>query len=142
MKPKAIKSADQHWLLSWPDGSFSLMPDETAARTCAAIYGFLPDLRILVNAVDQNPFSGPAWPNVARQLLAPVRRALDSLAGLPQPPKPAGACYCENCGWSGEEDKAGGLASVPDLLQRIEPGGEVPAGVCPDCGALAYLTEE
>ena len=27
---------------------------------------------------------------------------------------------------------------IPDLLSRIEPGGVVPAGECPDCGALVY----
>jgi hypothetical protein len=27
---------------------------------------------------------------------------------------------------------------IPDLLQRIGPGGTVPSGECPDCGALVY----
>ena len=37
---------------------------------------------------------------------------------------------------------AGKLARVfpdiPDLLSRIGPGGMVPSGECPDCGALVY----
>jgi hypothetical protein len=27
---------------------------------------------------------------------------------------------------------------IPDLLVRVEPGGTVPAGECPTCGALVY----
>ncbi len=47
---------------------------------------------------------------------------------------------CDNC-WALFKDE-GKLASVfpdiPGLLSRIEPGGIVPAGECPDCGALVY----
>ncbi|MCV7247671.1 hypothetical protein H7J07_05460 [Mycobacterium koreense] len=28
---------------------------------------------------------------------------------------------------------------IPDLDERLEPGGVVPAGECPSCGALAYV---
>jgi len=34
------------------------------------------------------------------------------------------------------------LGRIPDLLQRIEVGGEVPAAACPQCGALAYVVRE
>jgi uncharacterized OB-fold protein len=34
------------------------------------------------------------------------------------------------------------LADIPDLLQRVEPGGMVPMCECPDCGALAYPFKE
>lgn len=47
---------------------------------------------------------------------------------------------CDNCGR--EFADAGALKRVfpdiPDLLGRIEPGGIVPAGECPECGALVY----
>lgn len=43
---------------------------------------------------------------------------------------------CDNCGWVG---KAVDVKDVDRLEDRIEPGGEVPVGECPDCGALAYL---
>jgi len=33
-------------------------------------------------------------------------------------------------------------AVIPDLEQRTEPGGEVPACECPECGALSYLVKE
>lgn len=31
------------------------------------------------------------------------------------------------------------LDRVEDLEQRLDPGGVVPAGQCPSCGALSYL---
>ena len=48
---------------------------------------------------------------------------------------------CDNC-WALFKDE-GKLATVfpdiPRLLERIEPGGTVPVGECPDCGALVYM---
>src|SRR5712671_5260125 len=46
---------------------------------------------------------------------------------------------CDNCDWYG---LAGDVNPIKDLQERIEPGGEVPVGECPSCGALAYLTVE
>ena len=34
------------------------------------------------------------------------------------------------------------LDLIDDLEQRLDPGGVVPAGQCPHCGALAYLKPE
>lgn len=47
---------------------------------------------------------------------------------------------CDNCTWIGEPDLT--LTDIPDLLERIEPGGIVPSGECPKCGALCYLPVE
>lgn len=44
---------------------------------------------------------------------------------------------CNNCG-VGSETKY--LEPIMDLELRIEAGGVVPSGECPDCGALCYLT--
>lgn len=44
---------------------------------------------------------------------------------------------CGNCNWVGEPATV--FPDIPDLLQRVEPGGEVPSGECPKCGALCYL---
>jgi predicted RNA-binding Zn-ribbon protein involved in translation (DUF1610 family) len=44
---------------------------------------------------------------------------------------------CDSCG-AVFQPAAGDLAQIPDLLQRIEAGAEVPAAECPQCGALAY----
>jgi hypothetical protein len=47
---------------------------------------------------------------------------------------------CGDCGWTGlacELDLS--LERIPDLPVRLDPGGEVPAGTCPECNALAYL---
>jgi hypothetical protein len=50
---------------------------------------------------------------------------------------------CDACGesWADPELKHR-FPAIPDLLERIEPGGTVPAGECPACGALVYPAEE
>lgn len=42
---------------------------------------------------------------------------------------------CDDCQ---SIDNATELHEVKDLLQRVEPGGMVPAGECKNCGALCY----
>ena len=51
---------------------------------------------------------------------------------------------CDNCGKVSASKE---ILSIDDmdwgqLLKRIEPGGIVPSGECPDCGALCYLVNE
>jgi hypothetical protein len=43
---------------------------------------------------------------------------------------------CDDCSWAGDESE---LDETSNLIDRIEPGGIVPAGECPKCGALAYM---
>lgn len=60
----------------------------------------------------------------------------DQLAeGLIEEAKEAGLARCDDCGrvWTAEE-----LNEPEHLSERLDPGGTVPAGECPDCGALAY----
>ena len=47
---------------------------------------------------------------------------------------------CDNCGrqYAHENELRHVYPDIPDLTQRIEPGGIVPAGDCPWCGALVY----
>lgn len=45
---------------------------------------------------------------------------------------------CADCGWYGQEGKCD---EIQALAMRIDPGGEVPAGECPKCGALCYVVE-
>ena len=57
--------------------------------------------------------------------------------------KPRQMC-CDNCGLHfNEDDVMAQYPNIPDLLERMEPGCEVPFGECPDpeCGALVYLKE-
>ena len=54
----------------------------------------------------------------------------DNLENLDTP------CRCDNCDWRG---KAADLDVIEDAEERLDPGSEVPAGACPDCGFLAYL---
>jgi hypothetical protein len=50
---------------------------------------------------------------------------------------------CDNCErtWQPRELQRV-FPDIPDLTERIEPGGTVPAGECPACGALVYSVEE
>ncbi|MEB3022938.1 MULTISPECIES: hypothetical protein [Mycolicibacter] len=46
---------------------------------------------------------------------------------------------CGNCALIlGDEEQ---MNEIRDLEQRIDPGGVVPAGECPECGALMYVVE-
>ena len=45
-------------------------------------------------------------------------------------------CECANCDWKGPIEEA---KEPRDLWARVDAGCEVPAGECPQCGALAYL---
>lgn len=43
---------------------------------------------------------------------------------------------CDNCR---SQYAMSELDEPEDLWQRLDPGSVVPAGQCPDCGALSYL---
>lgn len=45
---------------------------------------------------------------------------------------------CDNCNLV---HKATALKGIDSFLERLEPGGVVPSGECPDCGALCYPVE-
>ena len=47
---------------------------------------------------------------------------------------------CPNCGAVHRRLKVE-FPDIPDLLERIAPGEPVPAGECPDCGALVHADE-
>ena len=52
-------------------------------------------------------------------------------------------CECDNCGNQYQlPDRRIRLEDVDDLTARMDPGGEVPVGECPACGALCYLVRE
>jgi hypothetical protein len=45
---------------------------------------------------------------------------------------------CGNCDWTGDGIDCD---EIDDFFMRHEAGGEVAAGECPDCGALAFLVK-
>ena len=47
---------------------------------------------------------------------------------------------CDNCDWTYEsaDELYVVWPNIPDLGERLEPGGIVPAGMCNICGALVY----
>lgn len=49
---------------------------------------------------------------------------------------------CDNCGAVYAEDDARiNIPDIDNLYERLDPGGVVPAGQCPACGALCYIQE-
>ncbi len=46
---------------------------------------------------------------------------------------------CQNCGWRGAEER---LEPIEDIFQRVDPGEPMPAGECPECGALCHEIDE
>lgn len=42
---------------------------------------------------------------------------------------------CDNCGAVLQDEE---LAEILDYFERVEPGGTVPSGECPNCHALCY----
>ena len=46
---------------------------------------------------------------------------------------------CDNCSGIFPEHKI--VTEIPDYHQRVDPGGTVPSGECPKCGALVYPFE-
>lgn len=46
---------------------------------------------------------------------------------------------CDNCG---KQFMLSELNGHKNFWERIEPGSEIPAGDCPDCGAFAYLVKQ
>jgi len=46
---------------------------------------------------------------------------------------------CDDCDWTGT---AGQTEMISDIQERLTPGGVVPAGQCPECGALAYPIQD
>lgn len=54
--------------------------------------------------------------------------------------KPAeGMHKCDDCGQAFAEGAL--VRPIPGIAQRMDPGGPMPSGECPDCGALCYPTE-
>lgn len=47
-------------------------------------------------------------------------------------------CQCQNCDWNGPIHEA---EPVHDIWSRVVPGEIMPAGDCPDCGALVHLLD-
>lgn len=51
---------------------------------------------------------------------------------------------CDNCDWQGDDEDEGftPLHDCVNLVERLEPGSEVPAGDCPECRCFCYLVKD
>ena len=49
---------------------------------------------------------------------------------------------CDNCDWTGTDENIKPWYYCDDIAERLSPGGTIPAGECPKCGAFAYYTDE
>jgi hypothetical protein len=90
--------------------------------------------------------SCPDWRNTCREFLqslvgAQRPKGCDPMKPLPARHVPgntdAETVYeCQDCGkrWLLDELKL----DIPDIQQRVAPGEPMPAGECPDCGALCH----
>lgn len=100
-------------------------------------------LRDCITAEDSRCLNDDKRGELARlQLLRINNIAAGALDLLPKSETGA-LCVCDNCDWTGGQATLGlTLSEVHHLAERLDPGGEVPAGECPECGALAYLKKE
>jgi hypothetical protein len=48
-------------------------------------------------------------------------------------------CYCQDCGWKGKQEQTEPIAHI---FERVAPGEPMPAGQCPECGALCQIKEK
>lgn len=85
-------------------------------------------------ARDRNAAMGLSVKDQDRILMSSMRGSL----AAPSPDEPTALCECDNCLWTGHTDE---LRPIQDLAERVTPGGIKPAGECPECGALAYLSQ-
>lgn len=46
---------------------------------------------------------------------------------------------CDNCNKAHAPEDCKTLAECSRVFERLDPGSEVPAGECPDCGAFVYV---
>lgn len=47
-------------------------------------------------------------------------------------------CECADCDWTGPQSE---LNELVDVLERVGAGEAMPAGECPECGAVAHLAD-
>lgn len=47
---------------------------------------------------------------------------------------------CDSCEWRGTPPVS--MEAIPNLFERIDPGGIVPSGECPMCHALCYPLDQ
>jgi hypothetical protein len=61
--------------------------------------------------------------------------------GVTIAPEDDRAVECQNCDWVGVESDLNPLEEQ-GIFDRVGPGETMPAGECPECGAVAHLKEE
>lgn len=70
-----------------------------------------------------------------------TRRAKIFIMAMARPKDVNCWCLCDNCGAIAKAQNLIPLEEVKDLNDRLDEGGEVPAGECKKCGALSYVID-
>ena len=80
--------------------------------------------------------TGEVWPDLVPTYRDAVNLFNRIIAEVP-------LCRCDNCDKFWSQDAITSLGCVSELNQRLDPGGEVPCGACPecDCRALVYVVK-
>ncbi|GMU20576.1 MAG: hypothetical protein AMXMBFR13_06730 [Phycisphaerae bacterium] len=68
-----------------------------------------------------------------------IQEVADLLERLGGKPDGNVQSQCDNCGHVWQQNE---LKEAKDLGQRVDPGGPIPSGECPGCGALCYPTHD
>lgn len=67
--------------------------------------------------------------------------ALDAATPAERDADPEPLCRCQDCAWTGpQQGLANPFAWIDGLAERVSPNEIVPAGECPECGAVAHLS--
>lgn len=84
---------------------------------------------------NSNPLA--SRPNLFELHATAVREVLQRVTPSVPAVGHAPAVKCDNCNWTGTADQT---RPARDLWKRMDAGGPVPAGECPECGCFAYTT--
>lgn len=112
--------------------------DLAALRYLATTANFYPRMRLMLEYA-RDTLRGPPDDNATpAEIIAGIDRIFAELAALDVPIPSGRRVECADCEWEGRESQT---APIKDIFQRVEPGEPMPAGECPDCGALAILSD-
>jgi transcription elongation factor Elf1 len=138
-KPVAAEKCEHEGPYECPHCGFHLQLDATYIEQVIGTSILCPNCASLLSVPDDDlseAMEGIKELHDVKALLNAMNAIRGQLALVfEQIPTDVYLARCDNCGAVYDEED---LEVVKDLNMRVDTGGEVPAGQCPDCGALAY----